>query len=92
MKAEARKILFSGRVQGVGFRMTAMQFAAGRPVSGTVRNLPDGRVEMLVEGKAAEIDALVERLREHFGGFVRSIEQAASPGGRTQETGLRIIE
>jgi len=95
MKTEARRILFFGRVQGVGFRMTAVHFAAGRPVSGTVRNLPDGRVEMVVEGEIAEIEALVARLGEHFGSFVRSVEQAVVaplPGGGKRAMGLRVID
>lgn len=92
--AEARTILFSGRVQGVGFRMTAVHFASGRPLDGTVRNLPDGRVEMVVEGEPAEIDGLVSRLREHFGRFVRSVDQSVSPplpGGK-RGRGIRVIE
>ena len=94
MKAEARTILFTGRVQGVGFRMTAAHFSAGRPVSGTVRNLPDGRVELVAHGEPAEIDALVSRLREHFGSFIRTIEQhpAPSTSGVGHRPGLQIID
>ncbi|HUO07737.1 MAG TPA: acylphosphatase [Phycisphaerae bacterium] len=95
MKTEARRILFSGRVQGIGFRMTAVQFASGRPVSGTVRNLPDGRVEMVVEGESAEIVALVARLSEHFGSFIRNVDHAdvaPLPGGGKRSIGLRVID
>lgn len=91
MKAEGRTILFTGRVQGVGFRMTAVQLSAGLRLSGTVRNLPDGRVEMVVEGEPAEIDTLVERLREHFGGFIRNIDQSVvAPGNGKQSSGIRV--
>ena len=44
------EIFYSGRVQGVGFRYTAKTVAAGFEITGTVRNLPDGRVELVAEG------------------------------------------
>ena len=92
--AEKRTILFSGRVQGVGFRMTAVHFANGRALDGTVRNLPDGRVEIIVEGEPVEIDSLVARLREHFGSFVRNVDESVSPpppGGKHRR-GLQVVE
>ena len=78
MASELRIIVFSGRVQGVGFRYTAVQLAADLPLGGTVRNLPDGRVELVVEGPPAALDQIVELLRERFGSFVRKVEQ--TPG------------
>ena len=56
----ARRFLVSGRVQGVGFRWFAKDAADREGVTGWVRNLPDGRVEALLEG---ELDAVtrVER-------------------------------
>lgn len=78
MPVERRTILFSGRVQGVGFRYTAVQLSTGLTLAGTVRNLDDGDVELIAEGESAEIDALVERLREHFGTFIRTIQQNRS--------------
>jgi len=68
--------IFSGRVQGVGFRYTAVQFARGLALAGTVRNLPDGRVELVLEGAPAAREELVTRLREHFAGLVRNVEQS----------------
>jgi acylphosphatase len=53
----ARKFLISGAVQGVGFRFFAQRAAARHQVVGYVRNLPDGRVESLVEGIADSVDA-----------------------------------
>ena len=49
----ARHILFRGHVQGVGFRYTARQLASRYDVTGFVRNLTDGRVELLVDGAAS---------------------------------------
>ena len=44
-------ILYEGRVQGVGFRYTTKSVANGFEVTGTVRNLTDGRVELVAEGE-----------------------------------------
>ena len=57
-------VLYSGRVQGVGFRYTARTVAAGFEVCGTVRTLPDGRVELVAEGERAELEAFREAIRE----------------------------
>lgn len=51
------RILYSGGVQGVGFRFAVRTLAAGFEVTGTVRNLADGRVELTAEGAKAELDA-----------------------------------
>ena len=51
------QILYSGRVQGVGFRYTVRTLATGYEVTGTVRNLPDGRVELTAEGRENELEA-----------------------------------
>lgn len=58
------RVLYSGAVQGVGFRYTARTVATGFEVTGTVRNLPDGRVEMIAEGARAELEAFRQALRE----------------------------
>ncbi len=56
-------ILVHGRVQGVGFRAFASRVARGLELSGGVRNLDDGRVELEVEGKQTVIEALIRELR-----------------------------
>ena len=50
-----RVVHYAGRVQGVGFRYTTEQIALGFEVVGYVRNLPDGRVEMVAQGPPAEV-------------------------------------
>lgn len=55
-------IFFYGRVQGVGFRYTCKETAVKYSVSGWVKNLPDGSVEMIVEGASAEIRNYVENV------------------------------
>jgi acylphosphatase len=57
----ARRFVISGRVQGVGFRWFVRDAAVREGVTGWVRNLPDGRVEALVEGNAEAVTR-VERL------------------------------
>jgi len=61
---------YSGSVQGGGFRYTVRATAAGFDVVGVVRNLPDGRVELVVEGQKPELEAFRQAIRdsglEHF--------------------------
>ena len=57
-------IFYSGHVQGVGFRYTAKTVAAGFEISGTVRNLPDGRVELTAEGAREELEAFRAAIRD----------------------------
>jgi acylphosphatase len=58
------QVLYSGKVQGVGFRYSVKSAASGYDVTGTVRNLPDGRVEVVVEGQREELDAFRTGIRE----------------------------
>ena len=64
----ARRYLIGGRVQGVGFRMFAEAVAAVEGMHGFVRNLPDGRVEIVVEGDQAAVDRVEMKLRRGPGG------------------------
>lgn len=59
-----RRYFFEGRVQGVGFRYSIKQLAMGFDVTGWVRNLPDGRVEMLIAGETEEIAEFFEDLHD----------------------------
>jgi acylphosphatase len=61
---KATRVLYEGYVQGVGFRWTTKHLAHGYDVSGWVRNLPDGRVELQVSGEAAEVSAFLRAIRE----------------------------
>ena len=58
------QVFYEGRVQGVGFRYTARRAAAGFDVAGYVRNLPDGRVELVAAGDEEEVDGFLEAVRE----------------------------
>ena len=76
---------FSGHVQGVGFRYTAVRLAEDYAVAGYVQNLPDGRVRLVAEGKADQLDGLVEAIRQRMSGHVRDVRIDTSPG--TEEFG-----
>lgn len=70
----------SGTVQGVGFRYQTLQVSREYDVAGYVRNLPDGRVEIEVEGTRAEIEAFVEAVAERMHGYIRKMERQATEG------------
>ena len=55
---------YSGRVQGVGFRYTVKSLVPGYDVLGIIRNLPDGRVELVAEGERAELEAFLQAVRD----------------------------
>jgi len=69
---------FTGRVQGVGFRYQTLQVAKEFEVSGFVKNLPDGRVQLEAEGTVDEARAFVAAVHERMTGYVRKIEQSDS--------------
>lgn len=91
MLPQQRRVLFDGDVQGVGFRYTACRMAEGYEVTGYVCNLPDGRVECLVEGDPVEIDRFLAALVQRMGDYIRgTTQQTAPPTGRFQSFGVRF--
>ena len=78
-----RKVLFSGRVQGVGFRFTTEAIASRFQVTGYVRNLPDGRVELIAEGTKTELDRFQTTIESTMQSYIT--EAAASDGTPTGE-------
>ena len=75
-------VIYSGIVQGVGFRYTTCQYASTAGLVGWVRNLPDGRVEVVAEGPAKDVSAFLEQLEEHFEGSIseRQVREAPASG------------
>lgn len=83
----ARRVFFEGRVQGVGFRYTVRHLAKGYDVIGWVRNLPDGRVELLAGGQPEELDAFLDALaHSELESFIRA--RHVSPADATEIVGL----
>ncbi len=65
-----KHIIFTGRVQGVGFRFTAYNIAHRYQLTGLVRNLPDGTVEMFAQGRPEDIDDCIRGIKESFTGYM----------------------
>lgn len=73
------RIFYSGNVQGVGFRYSTKSVAMGFEVTGAVRNLPDGRVELIAEGAREELETFRRAIRESgLDHFIRSEDVAWS--------------
>ena len=70
---ECREFIFSGQVQGIGFRWTAKGFADRLRLSGWVRNNPDGGVTMVAKGDAGTIDRLIEDIDDRFGPYIEKV-------------------
>jgi acylphosphatase len=66
-----RTCYFSGRVQGVGFRYTVQNLAQQFAVTGYVRNTPDGRVELVMEGDDAQMQQLIEAINTKMHTYIR---------------------
>jgi len=71
MEQIAKHIIFTGRVQGVGFRFTALDIARRYRIDGFVRNLFDGTVEMVAQGNPEAISDCIRDINESFSGYIR---------------------
>jgi acylphosphatase len=85
-----RRVHYSGRVQGVGFRFTAEAIALRFAVTGFVRNLRDGRVELVAEGTAAQLDRLQQAIKEAMHGNIREANATDTPA-TGEFTSFRIV-
>lgn len=83
----ARHVFFSGHVQGVGFRYSTKQIASGFDVTGWVKNLPDGRVELFVQAfETDEVEAFLQDIQDSsLGSHIKEREVVTVPA----QTGLR---
>lgn len=79
MEQTAKHIIFRGNVQGVGFRYTTHRIAGRYDVTGFVRNLPDGTVEMLAQGPPDEVDRCIDDVRDSFSGYIRDAKVESIP-------------
>ena len=82
-------IFYSGTVQGVGFRYTTQRVDVSQGLSGWVKNLKDGRVEIIAEGENNHIEQLIDELDKQFDGYIRHKEIDLCPA-EGQCRGFRI--
>lgn len=74
MPQAAKHIIFKGHVQGVGFRYTTQRIASQFPITGYVRNQPDGTVEAVIQGEEEDIQNCLAKIQDYFGGHIRDID------------------
>lgn len=74
-------IFYSGVVQGVGFRFTAVSIADKLQVKGWVRNLADGRVEIVAQGKESALKDYISSINGHFQNFISNQDVSWSDAG-----------
>lgn len=86
----ARHIVFSGRVQGIGFRFTALSMANRCELKGYMRKLPDGDVEMFAQGSEKMVDECIRDIQDSYVGSISHIDiEDAAPDPKC--TDLKII-
>ena len=74
MSEIGKHIIFTGRVQGVGFRYTSYNIARRYQLTGYVKNLPDGTVEMMAQGPVNDLSACMQDIEEYFGNYIKDIK------------------
>ena len=90
MKQQRYVVYYSGRVQGVGFRYSVCRISSRFKVSGFVRNLTDGRVQLVAEGQADELVDFLQTIEGEMAGYIKTRElDQQEPTGEFSEFGLR---
>lgn len=84
------RCLFRGHVQGVGFRATSSWIARGFHVTGYVRNLPDGQVELVADGPDDQVEVFLQAVRDELGGYIRGVDRTELPPTSEPEPGFTI--
>ncbi len=87
---QQREVYYLGSVQGVGFRYTVRSLAARFDVTGFVRNLPDGRVHLVVEGAADEVGEFLNAVKAEMGHYIGQTRETVLPhSGRFRSFEIR---
>jgi acylphosphatase len=84
-----KRVLYSGHVQGVGFRYTAQGIAERFPVAGYVRNLRNGDVELVAEGPADQVEAFLAAVANRMGHYIQRSTVQDQPAGGYQGFTIR---
>jgi acylphosphatase len=79
MPIERRRVYYSGRVQGVGFRFISQRLARAFQVSGSVRNLSDGRVELIAQGDSEVVATFLEAVARELAENIHEIHAESEP-------------
>lgn len=74
-----RRMIYHGRVQGVGFRYTVRSIARRHPVTGFVRNLSNGTVELVADAEPPDLAMFLQDIASAMEGNITSTEDAAAP-------------
>ena len=90
MKQQRYVVYYSGQVQGVGFRYSVCRLSGKFKVNGFVRNLTDGRVQVIAEGQAHELDEFLRAIEGEMAGYIKTRElDQQEPTGEFSDFGLR---
>jgi acylphosphatase len=84
-------VYYSGRVQGVGFRFTTQDLARDSEITGWVRNLRDGRVELFAEAEKPILDDFLSRIEQYFRSYIQNVDiQWQEPTGEFRDFRIRF--
>ena len=79
------RAVYRGRVQGVGFRFTTLEISRAYDVTGNVRNMPDGSVQLEAEGERETVEAFLAKIASTMASNIRAEQQTQlsirGPGG-----------
>jgi acylphosphatase len=85
-------IYYSGFVQGVGFRYMAQSVASSLGIAGWVKNLSDGRVEMVCEGKEPDLNKFLDRLKDLFNLYIKDVQiEQEDSSGKLEGFGIKFL-
>ena len=85
-----KRVHYRGMVQGVGFRMTTRRLAEQYAVTGYVKNLADGRVEVIVSGDADEVERFLDAIARRMADFIQGHEVQIEPPLLLQSFEIRV--
>ena len=84
-------LYYSGKVQGIGFRYIVLDIALGQNVCGWVKNLNDGRVEVLAEAQEDTLNVFLEQVNQHFSRYITDITVEWLPAsGELSDFGIKF--